>query len=234
MAQNLGVDVRDRRRRAGAGTGPTTGTPDAAAATDMARELIHPGDCILVKGSRAAGLEVVAEALARGAALVVRVLVAGILALLISIVIGPRFIRFLREREYGQQIREEGPSHHIAKQGTPTMGGVLIVVAMAIPFLALGHYTTNCAARLPRHARLRRDRLRRRLHQADAQALARPAAAAGSSLLLAPITAGVGYVMHRRRLRDECLHPRDQRQAAALAGPGTCSSSSSSPAPPTA
>ena len=45
----------------------------------------------------------------------VRVLVAGILALLISIAIGPRFIRFLREREYGQQIREEGPSHHIAK-----------------------------------------------------------------------------------------------------------------------
>jgi len=74
---------------------------------------------------------------------VVRVLVAGILALLISIVIGPRFIRFLRDREYGQQIREELPSHHQVKQGTPTMGGVLIVVAMAIPFLALGHYTTN-------------------------------------------------------------------------------------------
>ncbi len=42
----------------------------------------------------------------------VRVLIAGVLALLISIAIGPRFIRFLREREYGQQIREEVPSHH--------------------------------------------------------------------------------------------------------------------------
>src|SRR6516165_1687028 len=73
----------------------------------------------------------------------VRVLVAGILALLISIAIGPRFIRFLREREYGQQIREELPSHHQVKQGTPTMGGVLIVIAMTIPFLALGNYTTN-------------------------------------------------------------------------------------------
>jgi phospho-N-acetylmuramoyl-pentapeptide-transferase len=72
-----------------------------------------------------------------------RVLIAGILALLISIAIGPRFIRFLREREYGQQIREELPSHHQVKQGTPTMGGVLIVVALTIPFLALGHYTTN-------------------------------------------------------------------------------------------
>jgi len=74
---------------------------------------------------------------------VVRVLVAGVLALLISIAIGPRFIRYLREREYGQQIREEGPSHHFSKQGTPTMGGLLIVVAMTIPFLALNGYTTN-------------------------------------------------------------------------------------------
>jgi phospho-N-acetylmuramoyl-pentapeptide-transferase len=73
----------------------------------------------------------------------VRVLIAGVLALLISIAIGPRFIRFLRDREYGQQIREEGPSHHAVKQGTPTMGGLLIIVAMAIPFLALCNYTTN-------------------------------------------------------------------------------------------
>jgi len=73
----------------------------------------------------------------------VRVLVAGIIALIVSIVIGPRFIRFLREREYGQHIREEMPSRHAAKQGTPTMGGLLIVVAMAIPYLALNGYTTN-------------------------------------------------------------------------------------------
>src|SRR5436190_3457933 len=73
----------------------------------------------------------------------VRVLVAGIIALIVSIVIGPSFIRYLRKREYGQQIREEGPSHHIVKQGTPTMGGLLIVVAMSIPFLALSGYTTN-------------------------------------------------------------------------------------------
>ena len=73
----------------------------------------------------------------------VRVLIAGILAMVISIVVGPRFIRFLRTRAYGQQIREEGPSHHVAKQGTPTMGGLLILVAMAVPFLALSKYTTN-------------------------------------------------------------------------------------------
>jgi phospho-N-acetylmuramoyl-pentapeptide-transferase len=74
---------------------------------------------------------------------VVRVLVAGIVALLVSIVIGPSFIRYLRKREYGQQIRDVMPSRHFTKQGTPTMGGVLIVIAMAIPFLALTGYTTN-------------------------------------------------------------------------------------------
>jgi len=67
----------------------------------------------------------------------VRVLVAGIIALIVSIALGPSFIRYLREREYGQQIREELLKHHGVKQGTPTMGGVLIVVAMAIPYLAL-------------------------------------------------------------------------------------------------
>jgi len=73
----------------------------------------------------------------------VRVLVAGIVALIVSIVLGPSFIRYLREREYGQHIREVMPSRHLEKQGTPTMGGVLILIAMAIPFLALTGYTTN-------------------------------------------------------------------------------------------
>ena len=63
--------------------------------------------------------------------------------MVISIAVGPRFIRFLREKEYGQNIREEGPQHHVVKQGTPTMGGLLVLVAMAIPFLALSRYTTT-------------------------------------------------------------------------------------------
>ena len=70
----------------------------------------------------------------------VRVLVAGILAMIVSILLGPRFIRFLRAREYGQQIREEGPQHHSAKQGTPTMGGLLVLVAASIAFFALSRY----------------------------------------------------------------------------------------------
>jgi phospho-N-acetylmuramoyl-pentapeptide-transferase len=71
----------------------------------------------------------------------VRVLIAGLIAMVIAVVIGPKFIEALRARRVGQQIRAEGPAGHIVKQGTPTMGGLLILVAAAIPFLALSVYT---------------------------------------------------------------------------------------------
>jgi len=64
------------------------------------------------------------------------VLVAALVALIISILAGPFFIDFLRRRSLGQTIREEGPEHHSVKQGTPTMGGVLIVIAATIAFFA--------------------------------------------------------------------------------------------------
>ena len=70
-----------------------------------------------------------------------RVLAAGILAMAISILAGPKFIDFLRRNEFGQHIREELPAEHHLKQGTPTMGGLLIVFSMVIPFLALSKYT---------------------------------------------------------------------------------------------
>ncbi|HWQ02333.1 MAG TPA: phospho-N-acetylmuramoyl-pentapeptide-transferase [Gaiellaceae bacterium] len=72
----------------------------------------------------------------------VDVLIAGIVAMVISIVAGPRFITFLRLREYGQPIREEGPARHIEKQGTPTMGGLLILFSAAVPYLILSNYST--------------------------------------------------------------------------------------------
>jgi phospho-N-acetylmuramoyl-pentapeptide-transferase len=65
----------------------------------------------------------------------VRTAVASWTALLISLLFGPWVIRRLRDLQVKQYIREEGPKAHQAKAGTPTMGGVLIVAAIAIPTL---------------------------------------------------------------------------------------------------
>src|SRR5947199_6158293 len=70
-----------------------------------------------------------------------RVLVAALVAMIIAILGGPTFIAFLRRNEFGQHIREEGPAHHAAKQGTPTMGGLLIVLAATLAFLPLTDFT---------------------------------------------------------------------------------------------
>ena len=71
----------------------------------------------------------------------VSVLIAGLAAMLISILAGPRFIAFLRRKEYGQTIREEGPQHHVTKQGTPIMGGLLMLGAGTVAYLAVARYT---------------------------------------------------------------------------------------------
>src|SRR5215210_2959285 len=68
------------------------------------------------------------------------ILIAGMASLLICMFLGPRFIEFLRAREFGQHIREEGPEGHAGKAGTPTMGGLLIFLAVSVPFLILGQF----------------------------------------------------------------------------------------------
>ncbi len=65
------------------------------------------------------------------------ILIAGMAAMLITIFLGPKFIDYLRVKEFGQQIREEGPEGHHTKAGTPTMGGLIVFVAIAIPYLVL-------------------------------------------------------------------------------------------------
>ena len=70
-----------------------------------------------------------------------RVLIAALVALIASILVGPRFIALLRKNEFGQHIREDGPEHHSAKSGTPTMGGLMILFAATLAFLSLSHYT---------------------------------------------------------------------------------------------
>lgn len=60
---------------------------------------------------------------------------ASLTALLIALLIGPYVIQKLREFQIGQYIREDGPKSHQKKSGTPTMGGVLIVIAIVLPTL---------------------------------------------------------------------------------------------------
>ncbi len=71
------------------------------------------------------------------------ILIAGMASLLVCIFLSPSFIRFLRNREFGQFIREEGPEGHHEKAGTPTMGGIIIFVAIAAPFLILSSHTAQ-------------------------------------------------------------------------------------------
>jgi phospho-N-acetylmuramoyl-pentapeptide-transferase len=60
---------------------------------------------------------------------------ASITALFLCIALGPWLINKLREFQIGQYIREEGPKSHQKKAGTPTMGGVLIVISIVVPTL---------------------------------------------------------------------------------------------------
>jgi phospho-N-acetylmuramoyl-pentapeptide-transferase len=122
----------------------------------------------------------------------VRVLIAGLVAMVIAVVIGPTFIDWLRRQSVGQQIREEGPKHHVVKQGTPTMGGLLLLAAAIAPVLVVSLYTVpgvavlgatvGCAA----------------IGFADDALKVRHRRSLGLSgrwklLLLALVTAGVGY-----------------------------------------
>jgi phospho-N-acetylmuramoyl-pentapeptide-transferase len=65
----------------------------------------------------------------------VRTVYASLTAMFLALVFGPWLIRKLRELQIGQYIREEGPQDHKKKAGTPTMGGVLIVLSTAVPVL---------------------------------------------------------------------------------------------------
>src|SRR5713101_6518198 len=60
---------------------------------------------------------------------------ASLTAMFLCIVLGPWLIAKLRQFQIGQHIREEGPRSHQKKAGTPTMGGVLIIISIVIPTL---------------------------------------------------------------------------------------------------
>jgi phospho-N-acetylmuramoyl-pentapeptide-transferase len=70
-----------------------------------------------------------------------RAMGASVVAMILMLVIGPPFIRWLRLNEFGQNIRDEGPEGHKIKEGTPTMGGVLIWFAVLVPFIIFSRFS---------------------------------------------------------------------------------------------
>jgi len=64
-------------------------------------------------------------------------------AFLIVIIIGPRFIRLIQKLQIGQVIRPDGPKTHFSKVGVPTMGGVLILLALSISVLLWSNLTSG-------------------------------------------------------------------------------------------
>lgn len=62
---------------------------------------------------------------------------------LIAVLLGPLFIPLLRRMKFGQQIRTDGPQSHLKKSGTPTMGGIIIMLALLISFLKFSDKTPD-------------------------------------------------------------------------------------------
>jgi phospho-N-acetylmuramoyl-pentapeptide-transferase len=72
-----------------------------------------------------------------------RAILGTITALVLSLVIGPYMIRKLSSYKIGQQVRDDGPQSHLSKAGTPTMGGALILVSIAISTLLWADLSSN-------------------------------------------------------------------------------------------
>ncbi len=66
-----------------------------------------------------------------------RAMLAFALSFVLVLILQPKFINWFRSRQLGQPIRDDGPKSHLGKQGTPTMGGVVIVLAVVLTSLLL-------------------------------------------------------------------------------------------------
>jgi phospho-N-acetylmuramoyl-pentapeptide-transferase len=69
-----------------------------------------------------------------------RSILSALIALTVSLIVGPYLIRWLRYKQIGQAIRTDGPQSHLSKSGTPTMGGALILFSITISSLLLGNW----------------------------------------------------------------------------------------------
>lgn len=69
-----------------------------------------------------------------------QIIIAGVVAMLVSLFVTPVLIRRFSEAGKGQEIREEGPKSHLRKRGTPTMGGIAIIAGITVAYLVTGIY----------------------------------------------------------------------------------------------
>src|SRR5271157_2489524 len=69
-----------------------------------------------------------------------RTTLASLTSLIIALIIAPKIIRWLKQISMTQQIRSDGPQTHLAKAGTPTMGGIIIVLAIMISVVLWGNF----------------------------------------------------------------------------------------------
>lgn len=76
------------------------------------------------------------------------VFLAIVVAIAVTMVLMPAWIKFLKSSHIGQQVRADGPESHLVKQGTPTMGGVIMLVSVILMALVVGHPTPETFALL--------------------------------------------------------------------------------------
>ncbi len=69
-----------------------------------------------------------------------------VIAIVVTMVLMPAWIKFLKGSHIGQQVRADGPESHLVKQGTPTMGGVIMLIAVILTVFLVGHPTVEMFA----------------------------------------------------------------------------------------
>ena len=67
-------------------------------------------------------------------------------AIIVTMILMPPWIKFLKLSHIGQQVRDDGPETHLVKQGTPTMGGLMMLIAVVVTMLVVGYLTTETFA----------------------------------------------------------------------------------------
>ncbi|MBN1638063.1 MAG: phospho-N-acetylmuramoyl-pentapeptide-transferase [Ignavibacteriales bacterium] len=72
-----------------------------------------------------------------------RAILAAITGLFLAFYLGPKIIKYLRKKQIGEKIKDDGPQSHKSKEGTPTMGGIIIILSVVIPVLLWGELTST-------------------------------------------------------------------------------------------